>query len=147
MIDVELGTGLLGYPQATYELGLTGPTTSIVVEGYEDDTYEGVAHSMCRALALLGCRGEVRLYYDGMADEEEKKEIFVTIDALKGRLQLTDEMAQRVAEEEQQHAENEAARFKKMASFIKQEGLRRGLTKEEREKLTLKEALEKPENQ
>jgi hypothetical protein len=37
------------------------------------------------------------------------------------------------------------AGFKKLASFVREEGLRRGLTKEEREKLTLKDALEKPE--
>ena len=125
-MDVELGEGLLGYPQATYELGIEGPRTSIVVEGYEDDTYETVARNMCRALALLDFRREVELFYDGMADEEEKQEILPTVDRLSGTLQIPDEDAMRAAAEEDR-AEKEHAGFKRLASFIQEEGLRRGL--------------------
>jgi hypothetical protein len=147
MIDVELGTGPLGYPQATYELGIDGPRTSIVVEGYEDDTYETVAQSMCRALALLNFRGEVRLFYDGMAGEVEKPDVLATIDRLSGTLQITDEYAMRVVTEEEERAEKERAGFKRVASFMREEGLRRGLNKEEREELTLGEALESQEDE
>lgn len=147
MIDVELGEGLLGYPQATYELGIEGPRTRIVVEGDEDDTYETVAQNMCRALALLDFRGEVELFYDGMADEEEKQEILATVDRLSGTLQITDEDALRAAAEEEERAEKEHARFKRLASFIQEEGLRRGLNKEERQKLTLEEVLEPQEDE
>jgi hypothetical protein len=147
MIDVELGDSLLGYPQATYELGIDGPRTSIVVEGYEDDTYESVARSMCRALALLDFRGEVRLFYDGMAGEVEKPDVLATIDRLSGTLQITDEYAMRVVTEEEERAEKERAGFKRVASFMREEGLRRGLNKEEREELTLGEALESQEDE
>jgi len=142
MIYVELGTSFLDYPEATYELGIGDLRTVVRVEGYEDDTYEDVARGMCRALALLGFRGEVGLFYDGMAGGEEKREILATIDSLKGELRLTGEGAERAAAEEQQRHKRELAWFSKTASFIKQEGLRRGLPKEEREKLTLREALE-----
>jgi len=146
MIDVELGTEILGYPKASYELGFDGPVTEVVVRGYEGDTYESVAQGMYRALALLGFRGELRLFYDGMvSNEEEKKEIFATIDRLKGTLQITDEDAARIAAEEYQATEGTLVRFKQMASLVREEGLRRGLTKEEREKLTLGEALESQE--
>jgi hypothetical protein len=100
MVDVELGTNILGLPKAAYDVGIDGPRTEIVVNGYEDDSYEDVAQQICRALAVLGFRGEVRLFCDGGADEEEKREIFAKVGHLKGVLQLTDEYAARVAAEE-----------------------------------------------
>ncbi len=147
MISVELGDGFLGYPQATYELGIEDPRTSIVVEGYEDDTYESAARQMVRALALLGFRGEVELFYDGMGGEEEKQEILATIARLSDTLQITHEDAMRAASEEVERAEEEQAAFKRLDSFIQEEGLRRGLNKEEREKLTLGDVLEPQEDE
>src|SRR5215210_2894375 len=96
MVDVELGTNILGLPKAAYDVGINGPRTEIVVNGYEDDTYENVARQMCRALAVLGFRGEVRLFCEGGA-EEEKREIFANVGHLIGTLQLTDDDAARVA--------------------------------------------------
>ncbi len=147
MIEVELGTNWLGYPEATYELGLEGPRTVITVEGYEDDTYESAARSLCRALALLGFRGEVGLYYDGLGDEEEKQEILASVEALRGKLHITNEDAERAAEKELQAAGNLQAGYKRLSSAIKEESLRRGLTKEEREKLTVEEALRDEDEQ
>ena len=43
MVDVELGTNILGFPKAAFDVGIDGPRTEIVVDGYEDDTYEDVA--------------------------------------------------------------------------------------------------------
>lgn len=145
MINVRLGFEGLG-PRAVYELGLDGLPAEVVVKGFrddiEDDTYEDVARQMCRVLALLGFRGEVSLFYDGTGDEEDQREIFATIDRLKETLRITESDALRVAEEERQKSESLAAGLKKMGSTMKQEGLRRGLNKEERRQMTLGEALE-----
>src|SRR5215204_6675458 len=91
MVDVELGTNILGLPKAAYDVGIDGPQTEIVVNGYEGDTYEDVTRQMCRALAMLGFRGEVRPFCDGVAAEEETREIFAAIGRLTGALWLTDE--------------------------------------------------------
>jgi len=125
MVDVELGTNILGFPKAAYDVGIDGPRTEIVVNGYEDDTYEDVTRQICRALAVLGFRGEVRLFCDGGADEEEKQEIFANVDHLKGTLHLTDEYAARVAAEEVEQAEKEDADFGRIMRFMREEGLRR----------------------
>src|SRR5215203_6868647 len=98
-VDVELGTNILGFPKAAYYVGIDGPRTEMVVDGYEDDTYEDVAWQICRALAVLGFRGEVRLFCDAGAEEEEKWEIFASVSHLKGVLHLTDDYAGRVAAE------------------------------------------------
>jgi hypothetical protein len=144
MVDVELGTNILGFPKAAYDVGIDGPRTEIAVNGYEDDTYEDVARQMCRALAVLGFRGEVRLFCDAGA-EEEKREIFANVGHLKGVLHLTDEYAARVAAEEVEHSEKEDADFGRIMRFMQEEGLRRGLNKEERAKLTLGEVFKDPE--
>src|SRR5215211_4833015 len=123
MVDVELGTNILGFPKAAYDVGIDGPRTEIVVNGYEDDTYEDVTRQICRALAVLGFRGEVRLFCDGGADEEEKREIFANVGHLKGVLQLTDEYAARVAAEEVEQAKKEDADFGRIMRFMREEGL------------------------
>jgi hypothetical protein len=146
MVDVELGTNILGFPKAAFDVGIDGPRTEIVVNGYEDDTYEDVTRQICRALAVLGFRGEVRLFCDGGA-EEEKREIFANVGHLKGVLWLTDEYAEGVAAEEVEQAEKEDADFGRIMRFMQEEGLRRGLNKEEREKLTLGEAFKAPEGE
>jgi hypothetical protein len=145
MVDVELGTNILGLPKAAYDVGIDGPRTEIAVNGYEDDTYEDVARQICRALAMLGFRGEVRLFCDAGAEEEEKREIFANVGHLKGELHLTDEYAARVAAEEVEHSEKEDADFGRIMRFMQEEGLRRGLNKEERAKLTLGEVFKDPE--
>ena len=145
MVDVELGTNIFGLPKAAYDVGIDGPRTEIVVNGYEDDSYEDVAQQICRALAVLGFRGEVRLFCDAGADEEEKREIFANVGHLNGVLWLTDEYAGRVAAEEVEQAEKESTDFGRITRFMQEEGLRRGLNKEERAKLTLGEAFKDPE--
>jgi hypothetical protein len=145
-VDVELGTNILGFPMAAYDVGIDGPRTEIAVNGYEDDSYEDVARQICRALAVLGFRGEVRLFCDAGADEE-KREIFAKVGHLKEVLHLTDEYAARVAAEEVEQAKKEDADFGTIMRFMREEGLRRGLNKEEREKLTLGEAFKDPEGQ
>jgi hypothetical protein len=147
MVDVALGTNILGFPMAAYDVGIDGPRTEIVVDGYEDDTYEDVAWQICRALAVLGFRGEVRLFCDAGAEEEEKREIFANVGHLTGVLWLTDEYAAGVAAEEVEQAEKEDADFGRIMRFMQEEGLRRGLNKEEREQLTLGEAFKDPEGQ
>jgi hypothetical protein len=137
MVDVELGTNILGFPKAAYDVGIDGPRTEIAVNGYEDDTYEDVARQICSALAVLGFR----------AEEEEKREIFANVGHLKGVLHLTDEYAARVAADEVEQAEKEDADFGRIMRFMKEEGLRRGLNKEEREHLTLGEAFKDPGGQ
>ena len=146
-MDVELGTNILGFPKAAYDVGIDGPRTEIVVNGYEDDTYEDVTRQICRTLAVLGFRGEVRLFCDGGADEEEKRKIFANVDHLKGVLWLTDEYAARVAAEEVERAEKESTDFGRITRFMQEEGLRRGLNKEERKRLTLGEAFKDPEGE
>jgi hypothetical protein len=141
MVDVELGTNILGFPKATYDVGIDGPQSEIAVNGYEGDTYEDVTRQMCRVLAVLGFRGEVRLFCDGGADEEEKREIFANVGHLEGTLWLTDEYAARVIAEEVEQAEREDTDFGRIMLFMQEEGLRRGLNKEEREKLTLGESF------
>jgi hypothetical protein len=144
-VDVELGTNVLGFPKAAYDVGIDGPRTEIVVDGYEDDTYEDVTRQICRALAVIGFRGEVRLFCDAGAEEEEKREIFASVGHLKGMLWLTDEYAGRVAAEEVEQAEKESTDFGRITRFMQEEGLRRGLNKEERAKLALGEAFKDPE--
>src|SRR5215218_8774131 len=100
MVDVELGTNILGFPKAAYDVGIDGPRTEIAVNGYEYDTYEDVTRHICRVLAMLGFRGEVRLFCNGVADEEEKREILANVGHLEGMLQLTDEYAAHVVTEE-----------------------------------------------
>jgi hypothetical protein len=144
-VDVELGTNILGFPKAACDLGIDGPRTEIVVHGYEEDTYEDVTRQMCRALAMLGFRGEVRLFCSGAADEEQKRGIFANVGHLEGTLWLTDEYAGRVAAEEVEQAAKEDADFGRIMLFMQEEGLRRGLNKEERGKLTLGESFKDPE--
>ena len=108
MLDVELGVDFFGELSASYDLGLIGPKAKIVVEGYEDDTFESVARQMVRVLALLGFRGDVRLVPDEiLSDEEERKEIAATARDLAGELTSTDEYARRVREEVARQAEGE----------------------------------------
>ena len=147
MVDVELDTNILGFPKAAYDLGIDGPRTEIVVNGYAEDSYEDVTRQLCRALAVLGLRGEVRLFCNGVADEEEKREIFADVGHLEGALCLTDEYAARVAAEEAEQAAKEDADFDRIKRFMQEEGLRRGLNKEEREKLTLGQVFKDPEDQ
>src|SRR5215216_4574271 len=135
MVDVELGTDILGFPKAAYSVGIDGPRTEIAVNGYEEDTYEDVTRQLCRALAVVGFRGEVRLFCNGVADEEEKREIFANVGHLEGALWLTDEYAAHVVAKEVEQAELESADFGRIMRFMQEEGLRRGLNKEEREKL------------
>ena len=146
-MDVELGHNILGFPKAAYGVGIDGPRTAIVVDGYEGDTHEDVARQMCRALAVLGFRGEVKLFCDAAADEDETREVFASVGHLEGALWLTDEFAARVAAEETERVKKEDADFARMTRFMNEEGLRRGLNKEERGKLTLGEAFEDPEDQ
>jgi hypothetical protein len=146
-VDVELGTNILGFPKCAYGLGIDGPRTEIVVNGYEGDTYEDVVRQMCRALAVLGFQDEVRLFCDIAAHEEEKREIFANVGHLEGMLWLTDEYAARVVAEEVERARKDDADFSRIIRFMKEEGLRRGLNKEEREELILVEALKDPEGQ
>jgi hypothetical protein len=146
-VDVELGTNILGFPKAAYDVGIDGPRTEIVVNGYEDDTYEDVTRQICRALAVLGFRGEVRLFCDAGTKEEEKREIFANVGHLKGVLWLTDEYTRRVAAEGVEQAEKESTDFGRITRFPQEEGLRRGLNREERAKLTLGEVFKDPEGQ
>jgi len=96
---------------------------------------------------MLGFRGEVRPFCDGVAAEEETREIFAAIGRLTGALWLTDEYARRVGAEEVEQAEKEDADFARIMRFMREEGLRRGLNKEERGRLTLGDAFKDPEDE
>jgi hypothetical protein len=139
-VDVELGTNILGFPKAAYNVGIDGPRTEIVANGYED-----VTRQICRALAVLGFRGEVRLFCEAGTEEEEKREIFANVGHLKGVLQLTDEYTRCVDAEGVEQAEKESTDFGRITRFMQEEGLRRGLNKEERAKLTPGEVFKDPE--
>jgi hypothetical protein len=141
-MDVELRVNALGVPVATYELGTAG--ARIVVEGYEDETIEDVVEGMCCALAVLNFRGEVRLFNAGVASEEAEREMRATIERFNGKLWITDEDGALIAAEEERLAEKAQAEIKKVRSFMQQEGLRRGLNKEERESMTFGEAISEP---
>jgi hypothetical protein len=147
MVDVELGTNILGFPKAAFGVGIDGPRTEIVVNGYEGDTYEDVARQMGRALAALGFRGEVRLFCEGAAHEQERREIFANVGHLEGTLWLTDEYAAHVDADEAERAKKEDADFGNITRFLKEEGLRRGLNKEERGRLTLGDAFRDREDE
>ena len=81
-LDVVVGTFVYtGTPYATYELGLSGPTTSkVVVVGSGADSYVVVLRGMLRALAVLGFRGEVRLRPAGNAFEDGGREAFAALE-------------------------------------------------------------------
>jgi len=53
----------------------------------------------------------------------------------------------RVAAEEAEQAEQEDGDFGRIMRFMQEEGLKRGLNKEEREKLTLGQVFKDPEDQ
>ncbi len=143
---VELGTDLLGNPEATFDLEMSDARATLVVRGLEDQGYEDVIRNMYRALALVGYRGEVGVVAGDLLGKEDKQEAISAIERV-GDFEVTAAYAQRVAQEELEKAEAEARSFRKLASFLQQEGLRRGLNKEERENLTLGEVFREGEEE
>src|SRR5215218_880195 len=95
-VDVELGTNILGFPKAAYDVGIDGPRTEIVVNGYEDDSYEDVARQMCRALAVLGSRSALRPLSNTGPDKGESPQTFPNRSHIKGKLSLTTDYTARL---------------------------------------------------
>jgi hypothetical protein len=100
-LDVVVGSLVFtGTPYATYELGLSGPTSKVVVTGSGRDGYEDVLRGMLRALAVLGFRGEVRLRPAANAFADGGREAFAALERYTATLVITDEYAERVKAEE-----------------------------------------------
>ena len=100
-LDVVVGTIVYtGTPYATYELGLSGPTSKVVVVGSGADSYETVLRGMLRALAVLGFRGKVRLRPAGDAFEYGGREAFAALERYAATFVITDEYAEQVKAEE-----------------------------------------------
>ncbi len=141
---VELETTCFGFPEASCEL--FWGNARILVEGSEEDSYEDVIRNMYCNLATLGVFDKVKLVpqWGSALDPDEEREAREAIEKLDG-FEITPEYAASVAEEAQQAAQRAQTNLKKMAMLMQEEGLKRGLNKEERQGMTLGETLgEKP---
>ncbi len=156
LIELRLSDGV---PEASANLEFgTGDRADIVVSMiyevlmYDDDEEEmgyeelitKVIAKMHRTLAYLGLCG--RMFFDpsGLTyDDEVREEAKRVLDGLSEQdLTITPEDVVRVRREEAEASEKTAALFKKLETSAKEEGLRRGLGKEERSRMTLGEAFD-----
>jgi hypothetical protein len=130
--------------EATAELWIgNGDVVEIVVGSVDEEGAKEVIARMRRALAFLGLCGEMLVAVDvDVYGEERKEEALRVIEKLSEQDRtITWNDVRRVNQEAEEEARRVERGFGKLAGFMKEEGLKRGLNKEEREKLTLGEAL------
>jgi hypothetical protein len=145
-MEVTLRNSFLGIREASAELPMAGAgLVQIVVQALDDEEgFEEVVTKMRRTLAYLDLVGEFYVLAEGpFVDETHREEAQRIVDGLSERDRtITSADVQRAREEQVEHAKrvNEGL-GKQVTRGMKEEGLRRGLNKEEREKMTLEEAF------
>ena len=147
-MDILLGRSVSGTLEAKVELELGKTTSTIVVTAHDEgDDLEEAITGMYRTLAWLGLTGEVNIYFDGSTIESPSDEEAEAVDAVLRRLYgesgptITPEDVARVHQEVGEEEDRITGRFGTLIRRMKEEGLRRGLNKEEREKMTVEDAL------
>ena len=148
-MDILLGRSVSGTLEAKVELELGKTTSTIVVTAHDEgkDELEEAITGMYRTLAWLGLTGEVNIYFDGSTIESPSDGEAEAVDAVLRRLYgesgptITPEDVARVHQEVGEEENRIAGRFGTLIRRMKEEGLRRGLNKEEREKMTVEDAL------
>jgi imidazolonepropionase-like amidohydrolase len=142
-MEVTLRTGLLGTPEASAELLVGRDVAQIVVEAInEGEGFEEVLAKIRRMLAHLGMVGKFYVDTNIPFDDEARGEAQRVIDNLSERDRtITPADVQRVLQEDEERAKQVSEGLKHIARIMKEEGLRRGLNKEERKKLSLDEVF------
>jgi hypothetical protein len=148
-MDILLGRSVSGTLEAKVELELGKTTSTIVVTAHDEgeDKLEEAITGMYRTLAWLGLIEEVNIYFDRSTIESHSDEEAEAVDAVLRRLYeesgptITSEDVARVHQEVGEEEDRIAGRFGTLIRRMKAEGLRRGLNKEVREKMTVEDAL------
>jgi hypothetical protein len=148
-MDILLGRSVSGTLEAKVELELGKTTSTIVVTAHDEgeDELEEAITGMYRTLAWLGLIGEVNIYFDGSTIESHSDEEAEAVDAVLRRLYgesgptITSEDVARVHHEVGEEEDRIAGRFGTVIRHMNEEGLRRRLNKEVREKMTVEDAL------
>ncbi len=142
-MEVTLRTGLLGTPEASAELLVGRDVAQIVVEAInEGEGFEEVLAKIRRTLAHLGMVGKFYVDTNIPFDDEARGEAQRVIDNLSERDRtITPADVQRVLQEDEERAKQVSEGLKHITRIMKEEGLRRGLNKEERKKLSLDEVF------
>ncbi len=152
-IGIELTVSMWGVPGARAEV-LVGSDTAHVVVVSAHEGEKGFADAIVqvrRALAYLGLCGE--MVFDDLPlplylDEESRKAAENAIEKFpKGDLTITPTDVDRVRQEAAEQQERINQNLKKLILRTGEEGLRRGLDKEQREMMTLRESLNKPQKE
>ena len=132
----------------------TGISGEIVVNDYslteeelDEDALvpliENLVAEMLRALARLNLAGDVSFVREGPAPEDEiERAIDRVLANMPNIVRITPAHCEHAKEEAAQEAAQEAAFHKSLDLEFKEEGLKRGLNKEERSKVTLAELLD-----
>ena len=104
---------------------------------------ENLVPEMLRALARLNLVGDVSFVREGPAPEDEvERAIDRVLANMPNIVRITPAHCEHAKEEAAQEAAQEAAFHKSLDLEFKEEGLKRGLNKEERSKVTLAELLD-----
>ena len=142
-MEVTLRIGALGTPVACAELLLGRDVAHIVVEAIdEEEGFEEVLAKMRRTLTHLSMVGKFYVDANIPFDEAARGEAQRVIDNLSEEDRtITPADVQRVFQEDEQRAKQVSEGLTHITRIMKEECLRRGLNKEEREKLTLGEAF------
>ena len=148
-MDILLGKSVSGTLEAKVELelGKTTSTIGVIAHDEGEDELEEAITGMYRTLAWLELIGEVNIYFDGSTIESPSDEEAEAVDAVLRRLYgesgptITPEDVARVHQEVGEEEDRITGRFDTLIRRMKEEGLRRGLNKEEREKMTVEDAL------
>ena len=148
-MNILLGRSVSGTLEAKVELELGKTTSTIVVTAHDEgeDKLEEAITGMYRTLAWLGLIEEVNIYFDRSTIESHSDEEAEAVDAVLRRLYeesgptITSEDVARVHQEVGEEEDRMAGRFGTLIRRMKAEGLRRGLNKEVREKMTVEDAL------
>ena len=148
-MDILLGRSVSDTLEAKVELELGRTTSTIVVTAHDEgeDELEEAITGMYRTLAWLGLTGEVNIYFDGSTIESPSDGEAEAVDAVLRRLYgesgptITPDDVARVHQEVGEEENRITGRFDTLIRRMKEEGLRRGLNKEEREKMTVEDAL------
>lgn len=142
---------VLDVPEAAAQLGFdTGDHAEIVVSMFDEvamsNDEEGMGYEelipkliakMHRTLAYLGLCGEM-VFDNCLGHGEEREEIRRVLDRLSERDRtITPEDVVRVRKEETEASEQTASLVKRLATFAKEDGLKRGLNREERRTATI----------
>jgi hypothetical protein len=137
-VEVTLRSGILGTPVACAELLLGRDVAYIVVEVSDEGEGFGEALAkMRRTLAHLSMVGKFYVNANIPFDDEARGEAQRVVDNLSERDRtITPADVQRVLRGDEQRAKQVGEGLKHITRLMKEECLRRGLNREEREKLT-----------